>query len=141
MANLCFDKNKCAMRSAKASGDLIECLVQEAVESRGLQLVEVSTKASKCYIGFALASGVAAGNEPDIAISPIASGYRDSKTLDLKITTNYVPAQLGSNLDLKHFRIVIPLAEVASARRFDPDTYPVFRNAQTREQDASATTA
>ena len=140
-ANPFFDKNKCAMQTAKASGDLIECLVQEAVESRGSQVVEVSTKANKCYIGFALESSVAADSEADIAISPIASGYRDSQTLDLKITTNYVPALLDSDLDLEHFRIVIPLAEIASARRFDPDTYQVFGDIKAGKRNASAPTA
>lgn len=127
VANLFCNKTKCAMRTAKASGDLIECLMQEAVDSKGSMLVEVSTKSGKCYIGFAQESGVAAGNESDIAISPIVSGYREENTRTLKITTNYVPALLRSNLDLGAFRVLIPLGEIASARRFDPDTYEMLR--------------
>ena len=127
VANIFSDKTKCAMRTAKAHGDLIECLMQEAVDSKGRMLVEVSTKGSKCYIGFAQESGVAATSESDIAISPIASGYRDGETRDLKITTNYAPALAGSDLNLEDFRVLIPLSEVASARRFDPDAYQLLR--------------
>lgn len=133
LVNRYTDKIKWAKRFARASGDLIECLIQEAVESKGHQLVEISTRGSKSYIGFALESGVAAGGEPDIAIAPLVSGYRHSKTRELKITTHYGPVLLRTegqpvgNL-LEHFRVVVPLAEVASARRFDPDVYELFRH-------------
>lgn len=97
-ANLFASKHKWARRAARACGDLVECLIQEAVESKGRQLVEVSTKTSKCYIGFAQESSVTAGGEPDIAIVPIASGYRDDKA-ELRITRNYLPALRESDLD------------------------------------------
>lgn len=133
VANLFLDENKCAMRAANAHGDLIECLMQEALDSG--HLVEISTKSSKSYIGFAQHSSVTANEESDIAITPIASGYRNSKTRDLEITTNYLPVLLDEKPDTedfrKHFRVVIPLAEIASARRFDPDAYKLFLQAKT----------
>ena len=138
VANFFSNKTKCAMRTAKAHGDLIECLMQEAVDSKGRVLVEVSTKGSKCYIGFAQESGVAATSESDIAISPIASGYRDSETRVLKITTNYAPALAGSDLNLEDFRVLIPLSEVASVRRFDPDAYELLRRTNASELGAQA---
>lgn len=133
LVNLVTNKIKWAKRFARASGDLIECLIQEAIESRGHQLIEVSTKGSKSYIGFALESGVAAGGEPDIAIAPLVSGYRHSETRELKITTRYGPVLLSESEEqpakalLESFRIVIPLAEVASARQFDPHAYEILR--------------
>ena len=138
VTNLLSDKTKCAMRTAKAHGDLIECLMQEAVDSKGRMLVEVSTNGSKCYIGFAQESGVAATGESDIAISPIASGYRDSETRVLKVTTNYAPALAGSDLNLEDFRVLIPLSDVASARRFNPDTYELLDRTNTSEPGAQA---
>lgn len=123
--NLFASKHKWARRAARAGGDLVECLIQEAVESKGRQLVEVSTKNSKCYIGFAQESGVTAGGEPDIAIVPIASGYRDSRA-ELQIIRNYLPALRESELELAEFRVIIPLAEIVSARRFDPDAYKIL---------------
>ena len=133
-----FDKNKRAMRAATAHGDLIECLVQEAVDSNGRRLVEVSTKGSKCYIGFALESGVAAGGEADIAIVPVASGYRDSETRELRIIMNYLPALQQSDLGMAEFRVVVPLSEIASARRFDPDAYELLRRVNRDEPGAGA---
>lgn len=127
LANVFVDRNKRAMRAAKASGDLIECLMQEAIDSKGRMLVKVSTVGSKCYIGFALESGVAAGNDSDIAITPIASGYRDGETRELRITRNYLPALRESTLDVAEFRVVIPLSQVSSARRFDPEAYKLLR--------------
>lgn len=137
-SNPFFDKNKRAMRAATAHGDLTECLIQEAVDSNGRQLVEVSTKGSKCYIGFALTSGVAAGGEADVAIVPVASGYRDSETRELRITVNYLPALQQSDLEIAEFRVVIPLSEVASARRFDPDAYELLHRINRGETGASA---
>ena len=138
VANLFSDKTKCAMRTAKAHGDLIECLMQEAVDSKGRMLIEISTKSSKCYIGFAQESGVAATSESDIAITPLASGYRDGETRVLKITTNYAPSLAGSDLNLEYFRVLIPLSEVASARRFDPDAYELLRRTNTSDLGAQS---
>ena len=147
LVNLVTDKNKWAKRFARASGDLIECLIQEAVDSQGRQLVEVSTKGGKCYIGLALESGVAAGGaggEPDIAIAPLVSGYRDSQTRELRITTHYGPvlqkieAQRVGDLR-EHFRVVIPLVEVASARRFDPRAYELFGRQNSDKAEAPGT--
>ena len=141
IVNLVTRKHDCAKRAARARGDLIECLIQEAIESKGRQIVEVSTKSSKSYIGFAQHSSVTAGSESDIAITPIISGYRDSKTRDLTLTTNYLPVLLNKNLHneefLEHFRVVIPLAEVASARLFDPDAYQLFDHANTDGKNPS----
>lgn len=141
VANPFFDKNKRAMRAAIAHGDLTECLIQEAVDSNGRQLVEVSTKGSKCYIGFALESGVAAGGEADIAVVPLASGYRDSETRELRITTNYSPALQQGDLEIGEFRVVIPLSEIASVRRFDPDAYDLLRRTNRDETGTSAESA
>ena len=146
LVNHFTDKIKWAKRFARASGDLIECLIQEAVESKGHQLVEVSTKSSKSYIGFALESGVAAGGEPDIAIAPLVSGYRHSETRELKITTHYGPVLLSESESkeqpakavLEHFCVVIPLAEVASARRFDPAAYQLLDRQDTDRAAQSA---
>lgn len=133
--NLVASKHRWARKAARAGGDLIECLIQEAVESKGRQLVEVSTKSSKCYIGFAQESGVTASGEPDIAIVPLASGYRDGRA-ELRITTHYLPALMESELELAEFRVVIPLAEVASARRFDPDAYKILQRTNSIDRPA-----
>ena len=123
VVNCVTKKDKWAKRSARASGDLIECLIQDAVESGGEQLIEVSTKGSKCYIGFAQESGVTAQGEADIGVIPVVSGFRNSETRELEITTNYLPTLQNTTLDIEEYRVLIPLAEIASVRRFDPEAY------------------
>lgn len=76
---------------------------------------------------------MAAGNEADMAITPIASGYRDHETRELRITRNYLPALQQSSLEVAEFRVVIPLAEIASARCFYPDAYELLRRANPRD--------
>ena len=126
MVNCVTKKDKWAKRSARASGDLIECLIQDAVESGGEQLIEVSTKGSKCYIGFAQESGVTAQGEADIGVIPVVSGFRNSETRKLEITTDYLPTLRNTTLDIEEFRVLIPLAEIASVRRFDPEAYQML---------------
>ena len=129
--NVFTRREEWAKRSARASGDLIECLIQDAIESRGERLIEVSTKGSKCYIGFAQESGVTAQGGSDVGVIPVASGYRHSETRELVITRDYLPTLTDATLDLDiaEFRVLIPLAEIASVRRFDPKAYGVLSRA------------
>ena len=73
--------------------------------------------------------------ESDVALIPLASGYRDQETHELVITTNYAPAineYLDSDPeipDLIHedFRVVVPASEIVSARIFSPEIYWRFQ--------------
>ena len=73
-----------------------------------------------------------------VAIVPVASGYRDSESRELRITINYLPALQQSDLEIAEFRVVIPLSEIASARRFDPDVYDLLRGTNNGEAGVSA---
>ena len=95
----------------------------------------------------ALNSGLQAHGESDIALIPLASGYREPDTQKLKITTYYAEVidewldeleesrEWSQELeeseerldDLKDFRIVIPMSEIVSARLFDLDVYERFQ--------------
>ena len=46
--------------------------------------VELTLRRGKSYIGLALNSGLQAHNESDVALIPLASGYRDPDTQELK---------------------------------------------------------
>ena len=64
---------------------------------------------------------------------PVASGYRDKDTRDLKISVNYGPvfanlADSGESVDLDDFRVAIPVREVISARAFSPTAYDKFQD-------------
>lgn len=101
----------------------------ESIEQQ--KLIELSLRNRKSYVGFALEGGITQG-EPYVALIPMASGYRDTDTQELRIETHYAPviqASLAavSNLVYEDFRIVIPISEIMSARIFHPDVYERFQ--------------
>ena len=81
----------------------------------------------KAYIGSPRESGLTVTGESDIAIVPLASGYRDEKKT-LAITTHYASTVYElvyekQRLSYDDFQVILPLKEVASARYFDTDAY------------------
>ena len=137
IGNQLYDKEEAARRTAMDSGDLIELLIAESIEEQ--RLVELSLRSRKSYIGFALESGITRQGESDISLIPIASGYRNKDTHELEITTNYAPVvreslERMSDLEFNDFRIVLPMAEIISARVFHPEAYGRFRRENTQEK-------
>ena len=95
--------------------------------------IELSPKSRKSYIGLILGSEITRHGEPDIALIPLVSGYRDKDTLELEFTTNYAPAikkslEDVSGLQHEDFQIVISRNEVVSARIFHPDVPGIFQD-------------
>ena len=134
--NLLFDKGRAEERVAAKYGDLVELLIAEAIERS--ELIEVSLKTGKSYIGFAIGNTISRWPEADLALLPVASGYRSKDTQELVITTDYATAIHARNQestpallrnDPNDFRVVIPKSEVTSARLFDPDLYNQFQAA------------
>ena len=136
VCNRVYSKDKAAKSMAMNDGDLIELLIRESMES--LDLIELSLKTGKSYIGFAVESGIAKSGESDISLIPVASGYRDKGTQELEITTNYSPVIAESHPDAKsymdyiNFQIVIPKSEIVSARLFNPVIYQRFQRNRVR---------
>lgn len=129
VGNRFFNEERAAQKVAQDSGDFVELLIVDAIESQ--QLVEVSLQSGKSYIGLALASGIGQDNDADIIIVPVASGYRDQKTRELEITTYYSPVidEVLEKWDLNYedFRIVIPMSQIVSVRLFFPEAHELFR--------------
>lgn len=130
VGNSFYSAEKAARRFAERDGNFIELLVAESI--RDQKLVEISLKNRKVYIGLALKSGIESQGEGDIELVPMASGYRDMDKQELVITTNYAPViwkilEGSSGLTYEDFRVVIPMAEIMSARIFLPDAYELFQ--------------
>ena len=131
--NYGYGKEKAAKQAAEENNDLIELLLDESVERQ--VHVELSLRSGKSYIGLALKTGLGVNSESDVAIIPMLSGYRSHDTHELKITTDYTPVILnflkhgdpGFGLAYEDFRVIVPLAEVVSARLFDEDLYRRFQ--------------
>ena len=147
IVNPFYGAEKASRVAAKRSGWLIESLIAESVESG--QLIEVSLKSRKVYIGLALQSGIRMQGEPDVSLVPLASGYRHTDTQELRITTNYARVirdliNESGNWDDASFndlsnnlRIVIPMSEIVSARLFDWEVYQRFEEAARRIRETA----
>ena len=99
------------------------------------KLVELTLRSGKSYIGFALNSGITIYGRPDggsdIVLIPVKSGYRDTNTRRLEITTDYISIiqQLNQQglANKEDFRVVIPMSEIISARIFYNEVYERFQ--------------
>ena len=117
VSNWFYTKEKAIRRAEKESGHLTELLIRE-INERG-ELAEISLKNRKTYI----------------AVLPVNSGYRKEDTLELKITTDYLPLvfdfletqPVKEEFREEDFRVVIPISEIVSVRIFDPDLYELFQ--------------
>ena len=127
-------QEKAQRRTAEERGELIELIIADSLD-RG-KLIELSLRSGKVYIGFALRSRMMRRGESDVALIPLASGYRDQETHGLVITTNYAPVineYLGSDSEIsdlirEDFRVVVPASEIVSARIFSPEIYQRFND-------------
>lgn len=137
VCNWFYGKEKAARRVAIESGDLVELLIAESIEKQ--MLVEFSLKSGKSYIGLALESEPPKHGKSDIALIPMASGYRNKDTHKLEITTHYAPEikkslESRSDLDYESLLIVIPMSEIVSARFFHPEVYKSFQKEELFEE-------
>ena len=133
--NLIYNSRRAAQKLAREVGDLIELLIAESIEDQ--KLVEISLRSGKSYIGLAIESGIGQYGETDVSLIPVASGYRDRDTQELRITTNYAPViqqalRQSSTIAVEDFQIVIPISEIVSARVFLPEVYRLFNENTSR---------
>ena len=127
LINRFYSKEKAAESAARESGDYIELLINESIGKP--KHIELSLRSGKSYIGIPQQSGITGLGESDVSLIPIVSGYRSEDTRELILTTNYAPviAKLiaedpslsGIARVYEYFRIVIPLSEIVSARKYD----------------------
>jgi len=131
-ANLVMGKTRSAIAAATWYGDLIEMRLQNCMQDpkdpdrQEEKLAEVSLSSRKSYIGFVLNSGVASIGDTEIAILPVASGYRDVDTQELIITTHYGDLEARARkyrVNVSDFQVVITKSEIMTVRVFVPEAY------------------
>lgn len=148
-----YDEEGCARRSAEEFGNQIELVIDQAM--RDEELVELTLRSRKSYVGYGRESGIGKSSDTDIVLAPVLSGYRDEMTLKLKLDTDYTETfekyiseyessikefeevagesfeerSFGTIEKFRDFLVVIPLSEVVSARRFDQTVYKAFEEA------------
>lgn len=102
-----------------------EKVVRQAINEERILLVTLDN--NKAYIG--LPADTFDFSHPDTAkkhlrIVPVMSGYRDSVTMELNITTDYSAALEAHEESLA---IVIPVEKIAALQNFDLDLYDSFQ--------------
>lgn len=120
-----FDQFQAQRKAAMAAADQISLIIDQAIlESR---FVEVSLASGKSYVGSPIQGTFGHRDDGDVAIIPVASGYRDNETQALVMTTNYAPA-INSLPDrkLESLKVAFPMRDVVSARLFDHALYVTF---------------
>ena len=131
--NKIYNRNKALKRMAELNQDVFGLLIIESLEKQ--HSVEFSLTNGKCYVGYVIKSQLSRHPDSDIALIPIASGYRNKETRELLLTTNYIPVIREFTKSRKipdDFRIVIRMSEITSVRFFDFDVYDEFKNQMTR---------
>lgn len=128
LANVLIGRKRSASLAAKWRGSLIECVMQDSIDSG---LVELTLESGKSYVGEVIDSGVNTSNDADVSIMPIFSGHRDHEHR-LHLTTSYMdPLQKASSVvsnegkhdDAPQFELVLSKTRIVSARPFDAEVF------------------
>lgn len=119
--NRFLDADRRAKSASLTNGDLVEWVIQDSLDHQ--TLVEISMNTGKSYVGLATHSGVSTSGPTDVALIPLASGYRDNETQVLKMTTYYTDTLSEYKGGLGDFQIVVPRSEIASVRKFMPGVW------------------
>ena len=129
LGNLVYDKHRAFERVAEEDGNGIALLISDSINYQFH--IEVSLRNGKSYMGYALEIGREGGrDQSDVCLLLTASGYRSEDKRELFITTNYADLQdaLSEKTDVSDYQVVFPLADIVSARHFDPAVYRVFQD-------------
>lgn len=139
--NALADRRKALETASRASGE-IPSLILDALNRKFL--LEVTLRSRKVYVGWILRGpGIANdGAMVDVAISPLSSGYRDSMTLAVVLTTDFEPSYRNEQLsedsiEVTHLiddqldqygrdtSVLIPLSEIVAIRPFNVEINPL----------------
>ena len=129
VTNAWITDKEAAARWASENESRMGWIFRESLERR--QLLEVSLTNGKSYVGFVVDQDPR-GWEQDVALLPVLSGYRNTKTKRLVLTKNYAASRPRS---LEDYAVVLPTNEVVSVCRFDVS---VHRDLTSRGMTSSA---
>ena len=121
-----LDRFYAQQRAAEAAGDQISLIIDQAMLFG--RFVELSLASGKSYVGSPIQGTFGHRDGGDVALIPIASGYRDNDSRDLVMTTNYAPAIEDQLFDLAldDLKVAFPMCDIVSARLFDQKLYASF---------------
>ena len=132
LINLIFQRNNeksLAIEYAeKYGGPLAALLVKSLTETKP---VSFTLRSGKVYIGFVTKLREKYRNEEYLLIWPQFSGYRETETKKLNITSNYFRLYEAvkqedsglSGIDPNDFQVLLPVSQIETVSIFDPQVY------------------
>jgi hypothetical protein len=123
--NRFLDDGKEAGRVIEEKGSPIERLLRRTMADATPVLI--ATKGGGIHVGYVTVNVNPALFVPSLQMAPVMSGHRGDDTKTIEFSTFY-PDDGGDSgeLGLSRFLMSLPLAEIASAQRFDAETYAVY---------------
>lgn len=133
-ANTLYREQRAIERAIQHHRDPLEMLLYDAFINDSL--LSLTLRNGKVYIGW-LATLQAPGTAQRISILPLMSGYRQSENKTVVITTYYssayqrllaTPDAAQPARSIDNFIIVLPVAELLTANKFDPTLFAMSRS-------------
>jgi hypothetical protein len=120
--NFLLDDGKEAGRVIEEKGSPIERLLRRTMADATPVLI--ATKGGVLYVGYVTVNVNPALFVPSLQMAPVMSGHRRDDTKEVVFSTFYPDNGQGAGEPgLSRFLMSVPLGEVASAHRFDAETY------------------
>lgn len=133
-----FSSGKTLNEAVFSLGTPLEKLLLDAQINE--QLVSISLKNDKVYIGFVIEPQLSfrpySSQEGYITILPMISGYRESETKKVNVTTRYFEViynqelLTSSAIKEKDFQMTIPEKEIITVNKFDYNAFKIFVNSE-----------
>lgn len=109
-------------------GNLKQDLVRQALADE--RFLEFTLANGKSYVGMVMNVQYGLGDESQIDLWPVWSGYRDSETKQLHFTENYIEvlSRRNHDADFPPLGVVFNLSDVLTLRPFNLSLYKLFHN-------------
>lgn len=143
--NLFIGRSRSLARAVRKHGDAFQNLLLDALLSR--ELLMVSLKNNKVYIGFVDRYPPGGLELPYFEITPVLSGYRDADDNTLKISTDYSKAYESLLLndeadedgdiseDISEIVLTVNIEELVSASPFNSSVFRKMNPSDSRKKE------
>jgi hypothetical protein len=122
--NVFLTEDRSKQHAVERHGNALLLLIDFALRQE--QLVSITLDNRKVYVGYIVSAPNLRPDDAYIAVLPMASGYRDTNTMELKFISLYNELYANEEMDARQFRVVIPVGSIKMASLFDLEVYAKF---------------
>ena len=121
--NIVIGSNRAWHIVVSIGGNLKQNLVRQTLDDE--RFLEFTLANDKSYVGMVMNVQYGLGDDIQIDMWPVLSGYRDSKTKQLHFTEDYIEVlpRRDNNTDFPSLGIIFHLSDVLTVRTFDISLY------------------